>query len=261
MEMSYQKAGDADSQGPSAGTLHRLVQRTPSPKGIQQAQTVVIDATDVPAWRSSGQISLSMAHEIAPSTGKVQSTHRPPRRKRRLVGVAAGGEADIKPSLETTVIQGVVHDGKLNLKTFADHQGRCRWHIPYTVGYLLYRDGIKGDANKARRQALRQAIHINRSAIKGWLQHNRDAPTACTHVRESLPALQQMDEHPEAFTVGTTSHLEREMVEINKRFQNGGGWTPSGAEHLLGLHQLHRFEPEKYHQTVQKITEQTVSSN
>ncbi|HLR31733.1 MAG TPA: hypothetical protein VK074_04550 [Fodinibius sp.] len=52
-----------------------------------------------------------------------------------------------------------------------------------------------------------------------------DAETACSHVRASRHGLQEMDEYPEAFTVQTTSHVEREMKELNKRFENGGGWS------------------------------------
>ncbi len=31
------------------------------------------------------------------------------------------------------------------------------------------------------------------------------------------------------------------MKEINKRFENGGGWTAKGAENLLWHHQMYRY--------------------
>ncbi|HLR31734.1 MAG TPA: hypothetical protein VK074_04555 [Fodinibius sp.] len=66
--MSYQKAADYNPDGPSAGKLHRLVGKTEPNEGSKQAQTVVVDGTQVPAWRS-----------------------------RQLLAATAGAEVDIKP--------------------------------------------------------------------------------------------------------------------------------------------------------------------
>lgn len=259
VDMSYRKAADYEASGPSAAKLHRLVQQVEPPQPPPSVQTAVVDATDVPAWRESGQISLSIAHQVAPPENKDGESERP-RRKRHLLAVSAGGEVDIKPLLEPLDIEGLVHDGNLDLSASAEHVGRCRWHIPYTVRYLLYQDNIKGEDNKTRLQNLREAIW-DIPATRDWLARNKDAEAACTHVKESLPALQQMDTHREAFTVQTTSHVEREMKELNKRFENGGGWTPSGAENMLWLHQLNRFEPKRFTNTIQKLIKQTVSTN
>lgn len=260
VDMSYQKAANGDPSGPSAGKLHRMVQQVEPTEGSNQAQTAVVDGTDVPAWRSPGQISLSVAHQVGPAEKQANESKRPPRRQRQLLAVCAGAEADIKALLQPLDINGLIHDGKLDLSSVADHVGRCRWHIPYTVRYLLYKDGIKGKDNKNRVENLRKHVW-DTTKISKWLAQNSDAQAACTHVKTSLPALQQMDTHPEAFTVQTTSHVEREMKELNKRFENGGGWTPTGAENLLWLHQLNRFEPKRFTETIQKLIKQTVSIN
>lgn len=260
VDMSYRKAAEHDPNGPSAGKLHRLVQKVVPADGPGQAQTAVVDGTEVPAWCSSDQISLSVAHQVAPAENKANESERPPRRKRRLLGVAAGAEVDIKPLLEPLDIQGLVHDGNMDLSASADHVGRCRWHVPYTVRYLLYQDGIKGDDNKTRVETLREHMWDTQQ-IEEWLTQNSDAHAACTHVKASLTALQEMDTCPKAFTVQTTSHVEREMKELNKRFENGGGWTPAGAENLLWLHQLNRHDPKRFTKTIQKLIKQTVSQN
>lgn len=260
VDMSYQKAADVDPRGPSAGKLHRLVQQIEPPDEGDSVQTAVVDATEVPGWRSSKQLSLSLAHHIAPATKQQDPSKRPPRRKRRLLAVAAGSEADIKPQLGSLDIQGLVHDGKLDLSSSATHVGRCRWHIPYTVRYLLYKDGIKGKDNKNRVESLRERIWDSQG-IDGWLTSNSDARAACTHVKASLDGLHEMEDHPQDFTVQTTSHVEREMKELNKRFENGGGWTPAGAENLLWLHQLNRFEPKRFTQILAKLIKQTVFPN
>lgn len=260
VEMSYRKAADGDPSGPSAGKLHRMVQKTEPTEGPDQAQTAVVDGTDVPAWRSEGQVSLSVAHQVGPAEENPGQSKRPPRRKRRLLAVSAGDEAAIKPLLEPLDIKGLIHDGKLDLSSSADYVGRCRWHIPYTVRYLFYKDGIKGQDNKTRVENLREHMW-DTTEISQWLARNRDAEAASGHVQASLPALQQMDTCPEAFTVQTTSHVEREMKELNKRFENGGGWTTSGAQNLLWLHQLNRHEPKRFTETIQKLIEQTMSVN
>lgn len=37
-----------------------------------------------------------------------------------------------------------------------------------------------------------------------------------------------------------------EMRELNRRFENGGQWTCSGAENLLQWHQIYRRAPERW---------------
>ncbi len=61
---------------------------------------------------------------------------------------------------------------------------------------------------------------------------------------------EEVKEKEELFEVLTTSCMERQMLEINKQFENGGGWTPEGAEALLRHLQLWLFEPEKWLQQV-----------
>lgn len=267
LQVSYQKAAEAAEQGPSAASLHRMVQgQEPPEPQLAPDQTVVVDGTQVPGWRSGGQISLSLAHQLGPDRGHDQQ--RPPRRQRQVVAATGGREAAVTEALDPLRIRSLVHDGNLALDDQADHVGRCRWHVPYTVRHLLYRDQIKGTDNTTRTNTLRGAL-IGREGdpkglarrLKNWMADNADAPIACRHVQASLDGLLEVAAHPEAFTVQTTSHLEREMVELNKRFENGGGWTAQGAQNLLWLHQLNRFEPDKYEQVKQQLIQQTVFPN
>lgn len=259
MEQSYKKAGDSNPEGPSGATIHRSIQRLPDPPVPQQVGTVATDATKIPRWRKPGQITVGLIHEIAPKQ-QPHSNGRARRRKRRIIGLTGGSEADIVDRLAPLKIRSLVHDGKLSLEGQAEFVGRCRWHIPYTVKYLLYHDSIRGQDNTRRVERLKGGIEAHKKDPQGlrrhlddWLSENKDASAACTHVGNSKKPLLKMSAHGDKFTVYTTSHMEREMVEINKRFENGGGWTPEGAENLLWLHQLNRFEPEKYTQTKQKL--------
>ena len=260
VDQSYKKAADACPAGPSASTIHRSVQRFSAPEVSREAGTVVVDGTRVPAWKKPGQITVSVLHEIGaketPASKDQPPVKRPRRRQRRILGAVGGKEADLIPWLDPLKAHALVHDGNLKLDGQATHVGRCRWHVPHTTQYLLYRNQIRGEDNIRRVERLKNGIERYKYApskltkhLDTWIAAYKDAPVAATHVQNSKEALLTMSRYPEAFTTLTTSHLEREMVEINKRFENGGGWTPKGATSLLWLHQLHRFEPEKYKQT------------
>lgn len=266
-DQSYAKAAQADPDGPSASTLHRCIRGLSCPDVTGPVGTAVSDGTRIPGWKSTDQISVSLAHEIGPSK-RDGCAQRPDPRDRRVLGVSAGREPDIIGHLTGLNMQALVHDGRLKLGDQARYVGRCRWHVPHTVRYLLYRDDIKGEDNTARVKQLKQGLHAYRTnpkalsrSLAGWVADNEDAPVACRHVEISSPALETMAAHPDEFTTHTTSHLEREMVEVNKRFENGGGWTRRGAQNLLWLHQLNRHEPEKYQHVKQQLITQTVFPN
>jgi hypothetical protein len=230
--------------------------------------TVVIDGTRIPAWRRSGQLSVSLAQQIGPASTP-QPANRPAKpRPRQTLAVAAGREVDLVEALERMDIHALMHDGNLKLPHAANYVGRCYWHVPHTVKHLLYRDQIRGEDNKQRINHLRHALQAItqdgaslKKQLQDWINANKDAPVACRHVRGSMDGLQTLADHSKQFTVRTTSHLEREMVEINKRFENGGGWTPRGAQNLLWLHQLKRHEPRKYEQVKRNLINHTVFPN
>jgi len=259
-EQSYKKAGDACPSGPSGSTIHRRIQRLSPPEVDQNVDTLAVDGTRIPAWKKPGQITVSLLHEIASKEPMKSDQKRPKRRNRRILGVVGGREADVVAHLKPLRINALVHDGNIKLDDLAVYVGRCRWHVPYTVKYLLYRDEIRGKENNKRVEGLKNGLERHKADpkklvnhLEEWVRENKDAPVACTHVSNSKEALLTMSRNSDEFTTHTTSHMEREMVEINKRFENGGGWTSQGAESLLWFHQLKRFEPEKYTQTKHEL--------
>lgn len=48
------------------------------------------------------------------------------------------------------------------------------------------------------------------------------------------------------FTVETTAPAEREMRELNRRFENGRQWTRSGAENPVQWHQVYRHDSKRW---------------
>lgn len=258
--VSYQKAAEACEAAISAATVRRRLLETAPTPSQQQAHTGESDATKVPAWRQADtQLEVSVVHAIGPFPSDRS------RRLRWLLGTTAGSETDVKPLLAERSIQTLIHDGSLALEGYADHVVRCRWHVPYTVGFLLYQDQITGDENKARVRKLRQitgnknlspAVLLNK--LNGWLAANVDAPMAQAHVRGARLGLFLLATPYVNSWSETTSHVEREMREINKRFENGGGWTARGAGAMLAHHQLRRCEPKNWNQQLHEKLKSTL---
>lgn len=263
-EVSFRKASEAVLEGPSAHTIWRRLRQTVPTPTCRDAPTAVVDSTDVPEWQGEGQHALSLVHRIGPATQK-RSEVRP----RRLLTVAVGAEADIKPKLADLQLQSLIHDGNLALEEAAEQVGRCRWHVPYTVRHLLYSDDITGEDNKERVEQLHRITtdpRLGKQTLEWrlnlWLMENSDASQACEHVRRARAGLMELaDRKSRRPEVETTSHVEREMLEINKRFENGGGWTQTGAKAMLLHHQMRRHEPENWKRQLREKLETTLRLN
>lgn len=91
--------------------------------------------------------------------------------------------------------------------------------------------------------------HAATVALKRWSAACRLlAPKAATAVERAAEGIAVYAEAPEAFCVESTAPAEREMRELNRRFENGGQWTRLGAQNLLQYHQLCRHAPERWAQ-------------
>jgi hypothetical protein len=213
----------------------------------------VADATRIPAREAGAQHSLSIAHAVQPDpTGSRPTLDRWP------VSARVGSETRLRDALRTVPLATLVIDGKMDMVGVADQTGRCRWHLPRSVRYLLYNDGVKGEHNETLTREVGQLAHAAypnavaaQVVLTRWAAVRRwEAPQAATHVERAAPQIaiyaQESTDASSGFTVETTSPAEREMREINRRFENGGQWTRSGAEHLLQWHQIYRHHPERW---------------
>lgn len=252
MVTSFEKASVLSQAGASSNTIHRFLQDTKPEIENEDGSyaLVIIDATDVPKWKESGQITLTLAHEISEGA----DVYGRATLDRTVVALAVGNEEDIKACLEDPTIQGLMHDGKLDVKDLCETEGRGFWHVPYTVKHLLYQDEIRGEENKKRVGWLVNILFDEKSDcseretnLSEWIEANQSsAPKAANHVQNALEALENVEENPELFEVMTTSPMERQMPELNKRFENGGGWTEDGAAALLFHRQLWMIDPETW---------------
>jgi hypothetical protein len=101
------------------------------------------------------------------------------------------------------------------------------------LAYTDYANPIAAQATltrwaAVRRQVAPQAVHVERAA-----------PLVGVYARSDPPPVSE-------FAVQTTAPVEREIRELNRRFENGGQWTRSGAENLLQWHQIYRHDLERW---------------
>jgi hypothetical protein len=277
LETSYRRGAEACPESPSASTLWRRVQEQ-SPEGSRTlaeasgveagvvpwaTATCVADSTPIPARRASGgrkqaSHSLSIAHlvESDPDGGPGGRSAL----QRHPVAARVGSETRLRADLRSVPIRSLITDGKMEIAGVAPFVGRCRWHLPRSIRYGLYNDDVSGDFNERLTGSLRSLVHegfpsgaMARDLLQRWAAAcDLVAPQSATTVERAIDSIAIYAERPEAFTVETTAPAEREMRELNRRFENGGQWTrpreseiPS-AENLLRWHQVYRHAPAQW---------------
>ena len=223
--------------------------------------TCVADATRIPAREEDAQHSLSIAHAVEPDgTGvdRAGGAGGRPALKRQPVAGRVGSETRLREALSEARVPTLVTDGQMDVSDVADWCGRCRWHLPRSVRHLLYNDDVSGDRNKKLTGEVRSLAYTDyanpiaaQATLTRWAAVRRqEAPRAAGHVERAAPQIgvyARSDPPPTMeFAVETTAPVEREMRELNRRFENGGQWTRSGAENLLQWHQIYRHDSKRW---------------
>mgnify|MGYP006293065581 CR=1 FL=1 len=262
-EHSYRRGAEAYPESPSAMTLWRWVRdhQPDLPRGPQGEEEVcIIDATGIPGRAADQQHALGIAHQVRPDGLR----YNRPVFERRPIGATCGGEASLTEPLRETDSPWVIHDGALNLDGIVEHPVRCRWHIGYGVGQgLLYRDQVTGAPNKeitdeiiALTRDLPNRPEAAAQALRGWVNRYRQkAPRSAHYVEEAIDGLTEPIGADKDLPAETTSPAEREIRELNRRFENGGQWSKDGAERLLTHVQMYRHEPTAYTDWINTTTD------
>ena len=274
METSYRRGAEAYPESPSARTLWRIVNGGPPPTSEEEGpldadaealkapeRTCVADATRIPAREEDAQHSLSIAHAVEPDgTGvdRAGGAGGRPALKRQPVAGRVGSETRLREALSEARVPTLVTDGQMDASGVADRCGRCRWHLPRSVRHLLYNDDVSGDRNKKLTGEVRSLAYTDyanpiaaQATLTRWAAAGgQEAPRAAGHVERAAPQIgvyARSDPPPTMeFAVETTAPVEREMRELNRRFENGGQWTRSGAENLLQWHQIYRHDSKRW---------------
>jgi hypothetical protein len=254
-ELSYAKTcrmgrewvGDA----PSPKTLHREVQRCGAEVTLTEAGplgTVMADGTKVPAGTRPRGEDLSVAFQLQ---GRATENGRTAVEK-RVVGFSVGwGHWQ-----ETLATEGtpslLVTDGEPGLRELARmyfpgvrHQ-LCEWHVPHTLGRMLGKDGMEIEARRRITGKVSGILARGGEAARSSYRKLTDSlsgyPSAHTLLCNAEPNILYTPPSAER----TTSVMEREMREVNRRTDIGARWSVSGITNLVRLRVAKRHNPDDY---------------
>jgi hypothetical protein len=178
----------------------------------------------------------------------------------------------LREALNEVFVSTLVTDGQMDVSSVAEKAGRCRWHLPRSVRYLLYNDllyndNVSGEKNQQLTSEVRSLAYADyanpvaaETALTRWAAVRRQlAPQAAGPVERAARQIAvhaRPDPPPSTdFTVETTAPAEREMRELIPTavgIENGGQWTRSreseipSAENLLQWHQVYRHDPKRW---------------
>lgn len=237
----------------SASTLHRRVQRrgrqlqlTPDPV----ARVVLADGTKVRAGDRAALEELRMAVQVL---GREKVGGRT-RARLRLLGLEVGPRGwpkVMQPSAQTRV---VVTDAEPALRaqvrdcyTGARHQ-QCEWHMGRSLDWSLRTDGVGLLERKQYRDRLQAILwgpaplEQRRGAYDQLADQLSHSPTSQKQLRQARRFV-LLDPPP---SERTTSLLERQMREVDRRAWNGARWSNPGLGHLLRLSFAHTHNPDDY---------------
>lgn len=164
--------------------------------------------------------------------------------KKNLLGLSLGGAEEFKGILHRLHPQRLVHDGLLDVSDCADKVQRCRWHLPREMRIFLHWDGLRWRNSAPVAAELREILWR-----KGPLAYDRFAlelrnqglRRSARHLEKARKEIFTHREDP-GFQFTTTSPLEREMRELNRRMDVGARWSPQGAENMLWVLFKRRFK-------------------
>lgn len=233
-ELSYAKTcavgGEWLGATLSPKTLHRCVQRrgsevrfTPAP----ECRVALADGTKVPAGTEKRGCELRFCLQIL---GRDRH-HGRARVRKRIAGWSVG-VGDWDRAIPTGVAtDAIVTDRERGLAEAVRRQnpdafqGMCEWHLGHTLNHLLVMDRMKVPERKQRVAELSRIVwgpEEGRAAAYrtfcNALQHCPQAHTMLRNVADYVLSQRRPSER-------TTSVIEREMREINRRADVGARWV------------------------------------
>ena len=236
-------------------SLHRWVQErserlhlTPDP----QSEVLLGDGTKIP---SGGRSRLGEDVRIGFQLCGREEVHGRKTAQLRLAGVGIGRgswaeafPAELKPTL-------VVTDAEAGLREFVRERYEetrhqlCEWHVAYTLDWSLIDDRVPAKRRKWLRRLLGRILFRKTTQARKRRRYERFtrwigkiSPKAQQQLQQALPWIL----YEEASAECTTSLVERQMREVNRRMEVGVRWSDRGALNLLRLRLAQQHNPDDY---------------
>jgi hypothetical protein len=197
-------------------------------------KTVLTDSTKVKAGAKERGASVQMAITAEPGP---MVAGRPTIRK-ELVHLHVGDVEPLRDHLGAIRPQRIVHDGDTDFSDCADNVQRCRWHLVYQLKYYLWQDEIPYEDRGIYQGRLKDILFgewTTAPRMLGTFIKDLEAAgctTSAEHLRNARAETftYRADRN---FTYATTTPIEREMRELNRRADVGVRWSERGVENVL----------------------------
>ena len=122
----------------------------------------------------------------------------------------------------------------------------CEWHLGHSLDHFLLLDRVKNHERKQRVAELGRLVWGPASERAAAFQALRDALKDCTQASTMLRNVASYVVSDYRPSERTTSVIEREMREINRRTDVGARWSVRGIDNLLRLRHSKRINPDDF---------------
>jgi hypothetical protein len=254
-ELSYAKtcriAGEWLGETLSPKTLHRFVQErgaavcfTPAPA----CAVALADGTKVPAGPGERGCEIRFCMQIL---GRDEH-HGRSRVLKRIAGWSVGAGRWSRAIPAGVATDAIVTDREQGLAELMQKEhpgvfhGMCEWHLGHTLDHLLLLDKVKNQDRKQRVAELDRIVWGPASERAPAYRILSEALQDCHNARTMLDNISDYVLSDQRPAERTTSVIEREMREINRRTDVGARWSIKGVDHLLRLRHSQRINPDDF---------------
>lgn len=256
----------------SATAVHRWAQdkgkQVAFDVGRANGRSLLLDSTKVRAGSKKRGCSLNLGLSIQQRcwvNGRPQLKVYPV-----CFGVGESWTKTGRPLAETQPAR-IVFDGDEGLIAWLEDtfpnvlKQRGIWHLVTQLYWPLWEDGLSKAQAKVWMGKLGKIIYHpeyeaqrSRTELESLIAHlsQKGLSNAAGYLETAAPYVFTYREHPdgmffherrlESWAISSTSPLERQMREINRRTDVGVRWTASGVQNLIGLDLVRRFDPEQW---------------
>ena len=196
-------------------------------------KTVLVDSTKV----KSGKKKRGAPVHLAITARKGPELAGRPSIQKRLLHLHVGDSRKLRKRLKAISPENLVHDGFESLADCATSVQRCRWHLVHQLKYYLRQDGVSFESRPSYQDSLKRILWDSKNGhekLKTFVKdlENIGLKQSAKHLSNAqAEALTWVNNSGFSFT--TTSPLEREMRELNRRADVGTRWTDKGIENVL----------------------------
>ena len=265
-ELSYAKTcklgGEWLGETLAPKTLHRYVQQRGSEVSFTPAaecKVALADGTKVPAGPGERGCEIRFSLQIL---GRDEH-HDRTRVQKRIAGWSVGAGPWSRAIPAGIASDAIVTDREQGIAEVMEKEhpgvfhGTCEWHLGHTLDHLLLLDGVKNQERKQRVGELGRAVWGSAAERAPRYQALSEALKHCPQASTMLRNVAGYVLSPRRPSARTTSVIEREMREINRRTDVGVRWSIPGIDPLLRLRESKRINPDDFERvwaTVQKPT-------